>query len=459
MPAFGPVVEGLKVGETVRLVVPQKLPLGGKVKGKKQPGLFRVYFPSRDGGRLELETTAGTIEVRDPNGQPAKDTSGQAVAKGKKVAFEVPLGAFGWYGIVVTGAASYEISSKMVVEGNAKDRDGSMLVPWHFYYFPFTKVNEEGHPSKNWDKKFKAGAFDFESKSYWRSEIDSRGAMRSGLKGHCISKEFVEEYNKHLGREVVKYDDCWWWGHCDAASVASAIFTQPKATGGLKEADLEWAATEIAMCGYALEIRFFLGGLSNNSRSHPSHTEIPKPDPGQSVDKDIGPFHEALIKLLKQEGGVALMDLRAEHEDGKDKSPDVWNQSVYRFRMEIEQSGTDGPGKDEEGLARVVNVKTVIHANADNHDSAGNPEDPKGSGWNRELEYLLNYDPKGKVDANNAANNVKKCSWSKTGKQYYLPRYIFRIKGLGGSGGPGNPKVKLAQLESLGVKRRPVFGG
>lgn len=457
MAKFGPVVEGLEVGQAYKLVVPQKLPLGGKVQGKRQPGLFRVFVPSRDGGTLTIETSGGSVEVLDPAGAPAKDAAGKAVAKAKKVTFDVPVGTHGWFGVVVTGSASYEVSSTFVIEGHARDKDGSKLVPWHFWYFPFTDVND-AHPAKKWHDRFKTGAFAFEKESFWKSEIASGGRTRGGFEGHTINQAAVDAYNKFLGRDAIKLADCGWWGHCDAAAVASAIFTQPKPTGGFTEQDLEWAATEIAMRGYGLELKFFLGGLGNSSRNHVSHKEVPKDQEGQSIDKDIGPFHEALVNVLRNEGAAVIMDFRADfRSETDDRHSHVWNQCVYKFRAEATQAEEDGPGKDEEALARKVAFKTTVFANADQQDSSGTPESPAGSGWDRELEYVLHFDAKGKVDATHAKNNVKKCSWKRTGKDYFMPRYIFKVKGLAGSGGNGNPHVSIEHLETLGVGLRPAY--
>lgn len=467
MAEYGPVVEGLEVGKTYKLVVPQKLPLGGSVKGQRKPGLFRVYVPTRDGGELTLETSAGEIEVRDPDGQAAVDAEGKAVAKGKKVAFELPLGKHGWYGVAVSGAASYELSSKFKIAGHSRDADGSMLVPWHFYYWAYTGVESmgQGHPAAKWDKKFNVGAYDWESVSYFKSAIDANNLNKGGLEGHSITGAFCNEVNEHFNLDdQYKYsiDSCGWWGHCDAASAASGIFTQPQNVGDLNENDLEWAATEIAMCGYMLEEKFFLGLDAAKSlqfpRSHQSHKDVPSEEEGQSVDKSIAAFHDALVKTIKQEGAITVVDFRANVKEGDDsRHSHVWNQAVYRFEAEVEQAEEDGPGKDEEGLARCVRVKTVLHANADKHPSSGNPESPAGSGWYRDVHYVLNYDQSGKPDLAHPKNNVTKVCRGDT--KYYMPRYIFRIKGLGGSNNRGNPKVTLADLASVGVTQRKLFGG
>ncbi|MHC4829704.1 MAG: hypothetical protein ACYTFT_05015, partial [Planctomycetota bacterium] len=82
----------------------------------------------------------------------------------------------------------------------------------------------------------------------------------------------------------------------------------------------------------------------------------------------------------------------------------------------------------------------------------------KGTGWDRDLEYTIHFDVKGKLQVDHPQNNAMKCTWESTGKDYYFPRYIFRLKGLGGKGGNGNPEVKLDHLASLGVRLRGAFG-
>jgi len=455
---YGSTLQQLEPGRVYKAVVPQKLPIGGTVKGNKKPGLFKVYVPTRDGATLELKTTAGVLEITGPNGAAVKDATGKVVEGGaKELKVTLPDGAFGWYGVVVRDSASYEVSAKLSISGHAREPNGQPIVPWNFYYFPFKDVQEQGanHPSAKWQKKFGGKANDWERASYWKSRIEGGG---TGFGGHAITKEFVAEFNKWAGSEVVNYDNTWWWGHCDAASVASALFQQPKPTADFTEADLEYFATEIAMCGYAIDLKFFLGGLNNTNRNHASHTEKPEDKPGQALDLDIGPLHESIIDVVKKRGSVALIDMRAEWADGKNQSPDVWNQATYKFTMEAKQAVADTGPETEEATARALEWKTVLHANADAHDSKGNPENPAGSGWLRECYYVLHFDAAGKTMNDHPKNNFKKCTWAKTGKEYYAPRYIFEIKGLNqGGGGPGNPQITLGQAQGLGLALRPAF--
>src|SRR5256885_397858 len=149
---FGSTLSPLEAGNQYRAVVPQKIPVGGSVKGTKKPGLFKVYVPSRDGFNLELKTTAGQIELTAPDGTPAKDAKGKFVEPGATVKLDLPDGVFGWFGVVVRDSTSYVVSAKLTCNANARERDGSILVPWHFYYFPYTSVAKDGanHPSRKW---------------------------------------------------------------------------------------------------------------------------------------------------------------------------------------------------------------------------------------------------------------------------------------------------------------------
>jgi hypothetical protein len=457
--SHGATLTQLEPGHAYRAIVPQKIPIGGSVQGTKKPGLFKVYVPMRSGATLMLKTSSGKLEVYAPNGQPASDANGQPVAAGQEVKFETPDGTFGWYGVVVRDSTSYKVEAQLRIDGNARDGKDK-LVPWNFFYFPFTKVEEEGaeHPSAKWQKKFGGEANKWEKQSYWLGQIENKGG--AGKCGHGITKEYVEAYNRWAGEKVVDFANTWWWGHCDAASVASTLFKQPAAAQGFSEADLEYFATEIAMCGYEIELKFFLGGLNNNNRKHPSHTEKPEDRAGQALDGDLASFHEALIEVIKKQGSVGLVDMRAEWAAGKDASPDVWNQATFKFTMEAVQTKKDtGPG-DEEANARSLDFKTVLFANADAHNSSGNPENPEGSGWNRECFYTLNFDGQGRAQADHPQNNFKKCFWAKTGKEYYAPRYIFQIKGLNtGKNGPGNPHIAFSQAKTLGLQLRACFGG
>ena len=457
--AYGPTLLQLEPGVQYKAVVPKKIPIGGSVKGTTKPGLFKVFVPMRDGPTLQLTTTAGSISVYAPSGAPAMDAGGKPVAPGKDVKFQLPDGVFGWFGVVVADSASYEISAKLTVEGNARDRDGKILVPWNFFYWPFTQVNDDGanHPSAKWQKAFGGGANDWEKSSYWKSQIDGSGPGRSG---HGITKQYVDDFNKWSGSQVVDFSNTWWWGHCDAASVASTLFAEPKGGQGFAEADMKFFATEIAMRGYEIELKFFLGGLQNKSRKHPSHTEKPKPEAGQALDADVSAFHDSLIDVVKKQGSVALVDFRAEWKDGEDHSADVWNQATYKFTMEATQSKTDTGAGDEDANAYQLAFKTVIFANCDAANTDGNPEANPDSAWKRECYYVLNFDATGKVVQAHPANNFTKCTWDRTGKEYYAPRYIFQIKGLNpDKNGPGNPHIAFDKAQELGLKLRAAFGG
>jgi hypothetical protein len=461
---YGAVVAGLEAGKPLyKVVVPKKLPLGGSVSGSKDPGLFRVYVPTRDGCELTLKTTAGQIEVYAPDGSPARDAAGRAVPKGAQVVFETPDGVSGWFGVVVTGSQSYQVSAKCKIAGHAKDADGSMLVPWHFYYFPFTEVGKPGHASSKYDSTVGGtSANAWEKTSYWKSEIDSHGSRGSGQDGHGITEDAVKAYNAYRGKEVVKYEDCWWWGHCDAASTASTIFTKPQAHGGMQPIDIKWALTELSMRGYDIELKFHLGGINGDGRNAPSNRDVPSPAESQAVDRDVGPLHEALVECVKKDAHVALMDFRAPYEAGQDHSGDVWNQACYKFTMDLRQADEDRPGGDEEASARKIHVDAVLTANADNYSAAASGGDPEstGGGWLRQLEYVIHFDDKGRVAVDHPKNNFMKCEWKEENQKLYAPRYIFKIRGLRPDGpGPGNKQVTMAGVNALGVKRRAVFGG
>src|SRR5207237_5568368 len=92
------------------------------------------------------------------------------------------------------------LSSKYRILGQAKDADGSALVPWHFYYFPFTDVQKQGanHPSAKYDQRFSgAGANAWELTNYWKSEMDSGGSRGAGLDGHGITDDACAAYNAY----------------------------------------------------------------------------------------------------------------------------------------------------------------------------------------------------------------------------------------------------------------------
>jgi hypothetical protein len=461
MPNYGSTIADLEPGRPAyRIVAPKKLALGKSVNGSKSPGLFRVYVPTRDGGELELKTTGGEIRVYGPDGQPARDADGNPVAAGSTVKFEVPFDVFGWFGIVVTGSTSYQLSSKFTIRGKAKDADGTDLVPWHFYYFAFTRVVDWGtnHPSAKYQRRFGGQANDWEKTSFWISE-KTRGI--SGYDGHGITAEACNEKNARSGTNYT-VENCGWWGHCDAAATAAAIFKKVPAASGFDPIDLQWMLTEIAMRHAVPQLRceFHLGGENQAyPRSAPSNQEEAKPEGGQNVDRDAGRFHAALVRVIKRRAEPALMDFRALQKWG---GPDeVWNQLCYKFESEVVEAEDDRAGADEEALARRVSVKTRLTANADNENLAKNNGDPEsdGQGWIRDCEYTISFDKNGNVDIANPSNNYTYVGWGKDAPGY-PPRYIFTIKAPNfGTAAGGNPHVSWDKVRALGVEMRKRYGG
>ncbi len=454
MPHLGPTVPDLEPGRPLyRVVAPKKLPLGKSVSGNKRPGLFRVYVPTRDGGELTISTTAGTVEVRDPQGNPAKDASGRTVAPGREVKFEVPFDVFGWYGIVVDGAASYTLSSKFTIRGAAKDADGSPLVPWHFYYFAYTKVHQWGasHPAVKYQIRFGGSAGDWEKTNFWQSEV-TRGD--AGLDGHGITPEACAEKNRRSGTKYT-VENCSWWGHCDAAATASAIFKKVPSASGFEPIDLQWMVTEICMRHFDLRCEFHLG---DGTRQHPSNKDKAEAAGGQNVDRDVGRFHAALVRMVKRLEQPLVADFRAFVENPDEE---VWNQLLYKFEATVEQAEDDGPGANEEETARCVLVKNRLTANADNEQLARANGDPESDqkGWIRDCHYVICFDGSGNVDVHNPKNNYIYCGWG-TQKAAWPVRYLFSIKGLNfGRALGGNPHVRWEQVRTLGVQMHKRYGG
>lgn len=475
MPGYGPTVENLEAGKPLyKVVVPRKLPLGGKVQGNTKPGLFKVYIPTKDGGELTLKVTGGgSIEVTDPDGKPAKDATGNAVAKGAEVKFETPQNVVGWYGIVVQNAASYELSSSFVIQGHAKDSGNKPLVPWHFWYFPYSMVTDEGerHASAVFDRKFGTHANAWERTSFWKSSIEQSGAD-DGLLGHCTDQPACDAYNKKWGytsgsESFMTPGIAGWWGHCDAASTAAALFMKP--SGSYDNIMLQaWAATEATMRGFQLESLFHLGrGQSGfdprQPRRNPSNKELAKPELGQAIDRDIGRLHDAVVQCIKK-GDVALMDMRSYFQEDKDRSGQVWNQACYKFEATAVQEESDSEGTDEVETALGLKFKMKLVANADT-DDAGYLGKDDSEGCVRVLEYVLHFTRSGEVDFENRSNNLMACT-NGSGKVYFPPRYVLRILGLSGGTassrgerGPGNPQVTVGDVKAVGMTMRPRFGG
>ncbi len=420
------VLRALSPGRRRRAVAATKLALGKSKNGVTSPGLLKLFIPTGDGGKLKLTTTDGQLEIYGPDSasRAVTDKDGRQVAPGSTIEFELADGKHGWYYIGVKGSQSYQVSSQLEVSGHARDADKSMLVPDNFWYFPWKEdANSAYKPGGSCDKYDER--FGVQSKAWEKTPLPH---------GH-----FTTDPN------------AGWWGHCDAASCATGIFRPIQPSGSFAKLDLKWIATEVAMQGYDIQWGWSLDHGPGGSRDHPDQKIKCRRGAGDPLDKYVDELHSSMVNFIKRLGHVCLMDMRSGHETGGHE--EVWNQCLYKFKTEWKESD-EAEGSDDQ-KAHDVTITNTFTGNEDLLPCDDNPE--TGAKREQVSVYRLIFGDSGQPAPNHPKNDWQ--SVKKGGVEVFPPRYMCPINGLrAGGGGKGNPRVQLAHLEQLGVRKRARFG-
>ena len=93
---------------------------------------FRIWIPTKSGGKLTIRYKTGTVDLRKPFRTIIKKAAAE-------VTYEVKPGEYGEYFAVASGKAKEWIGCEFVQ--TAFSRDGTKdsdppLIPWNFYYWP-----------------------------------------------------------------------------------------------------------------------------------------------------------------------------------------------------------------------------------------------------------------------------------------------------------------------------------
>lgn len=417
-------------------------------------GMFRVYIPSNFGGILEIGTDDPkrkiSIHYPKPDSDRVKDRADKEHTLDAMVKYHVPKGQHGWHYVYIGGphATAYRVHAmfrEVGLAGIEKGKDADPLVPWNFWYFPYSdKANEKftawstkSHlePCQRYEKAFgKAGVFQW--------EID-------------------QHHTPFIG-------DASWVGHCHNSAPASMIFEIPPDAGkdhnGEKFTceELKFFATEFFGLYGQLDYVWGLPGTGSMGRNGPYQEKRPNDDPAL-FGKQVIPLIDALRKALLEERLPALVDMR--NSNGTEHS-EVWNQAVYKYEAWMWETTPHGDWQD-------IQMKTVLYANedimpagaissgapaeiiADGPKSGGVPKDtkphPKNAQRNEELLFHVFFDNDGKL------KKSSKTRWLSTtirGKSALLhaPRFMFTPKKPATtpiSKGDGNPMIDRADILSL----------
>ena len=422
-----------KEEEPPKIVVPMKLPLGGSVDGKVDPGLFKVYVPTRDRGKMKVKTSGGTVSVCFPDeNTPYKDKEDKAI-KGSEVEFDIKEGDFGWFYLHVQGSTGYKIENQFWQEGISKDKDDEKLIPWNFWYWPWSPQGAKPHA---WDDPGPCTKFDkqFECESFkWEEQIIP------------------------VGHKTEDKEGTGWFGHCDAAAAASMYYKQPNTAEvpdgnkqGYMEHELELLVTEYAMSHYDFGWDWSL----EHPRSHPDQQIKPKKGGEDPLDKYASGFHKTIVELIGKHGLPLLMDMR---DSRGNNAAAVWNQAVYKFKAEFKEN-PDAKGSEEE-KAKNVHIKNVFTANEDVHyrDNRSNKDPETGPKRQQETEYILIYKDDGRIHDKHPDQDW--ITVKLEGTELHPPRYMCYLQGMGGFSGRGNPHMTEGRIKALGIKPRDRYAG
>ena len=361
----------------------QKVPLGASVSLTGDGTCYRVYVPTKWGGKLNAGTTAGSITgLAYPDGSPYANNT------------ETGEGKHGWYTFKVVGAASYTVSASFTQEGQATKR------PWNFYWWS-AKADYIREPAGgNGVADTSAAASDLQQippgmPAGAGADIvlsGTDGTLETGAGGDDERRTLINLFDMTgLYQPLLKYDlrhgtaaRAWeaanhqagfeWCGHCIGGSIASITLEQPApVAGSAYNAD---------------ELEGLWSELGEHSGGHVFNDPVfgipaGPPVPGADDTDDFAPsFHGVLEKYVKSGGKALYAQLRS---DGG-TADQVWNHAVFKFSATFEEA----PGGDE----KVVKITNLVTANDDHAPPTGDLDtrDPQ-------YVYIISYDAGGLPDA------------------------------------------------------------
>jgi beta propeller repeat protein len=327
-----------------------KIPLGKtNFPSMAKTEFYRIYVPTRWGGRLTVSTDSGHVELYYPDTQTA--VAGPDNNLIYEIPFEDALGNpvdnHGWYYVKHTGSANYTISNEFV-------QDGESYRPWNFWYYPYAP---QGDPAKN---LYGVG-----------------GALAKYDSLFGASARDQEELSHGSGAS--------WEGHCWGGVVASILLPQPEDTvyGLFSQEEIEGLVTKLADTNAAGEA-VIEGIPATDIDNNPLKPMLGADD----TDKFVGDFHKGLVKYFRIGVGEERkkMPLQSNLRDSDGIDPNqVWNHAIYKYSSIMEES--------KEGIEDIVKVTTTIYANDDVF--------PSDNILDRTETYVykLRYTSDGEVDA------------------------------------------------------------
>jgi len=297
-----------------RLLLPTlvlRIPLGRSRKlSMARVTVGKIYVPTRYGGRLTVQTTAGKLQLFYKNGQDMDPVTLEDIKGGQYaitspsplVSYDVPKDKHGWYFVRVIETSGSDVSNEFMQEAQAQQR------PWNGWYCP-TEPNtnpniyeEEGSfvPLKKYDQLYGTRTREWEARN-------------------------------HVGQ--------WGWeGHCWGWSLASIAKRNPnEGSRGFTKWEIRALYTELADNAPA-GWRWVIGTPTNPIPSGPV-SEAEGEDPDQWVKR----FHDGLRKWIREQRRALTVNLR------NDRVLVKWKSDQYMIPG-IELLGANANSGDNSGF-------------------------------------------------------------------------------------------------------------
>jgi hypothetical protein len=393
---------------------PQKVPLGGSLRSTSNPGYFKVYMPTKWGGKLNIYTVGGTRSaVNYPDGTlfMSSDEMEKETGENKQ----------GWYTFQVSGSADYQVFALFTQTGQSSRR------PWNFYYWSAkASFIQEPDMGGNGLADSTARGDDVQVIPVGAPAAPGADIIRSGPDGTIESAadgddQLVTMINLFSVtgdyQPLIKYDarhgttardweaandqsDEAWCGHCLGCTIASIKLNQPTPIGGsaYNQDEVEGLWCELG------ENRFQM--LSDAVGPIPPGPPVPGPDPTDFAAPD---YHRLLEQYVKSAHEALYSQMRA--ASGPDRSVEVWNHAVYKFEADFEEA----PGGNE----KIIKIRNFVSAN----DDIPPPSTDESS---RQViyTYIISYTVDGSPDSAAAATK----DWiSVGGSAAYAPERLGKV--------------------------------
>ncbi len=322
--------------------------------------------------------------------------------------FYIPIESTSHVYLFVQPRTDYSLEVNLIEYAMAR------VVPWNFYYWPFTSggMVAAGGPLEKWDEQY-------------------------GLSGTPQSTR-IWELLYHNGTEQ-------WEGHCGRAAAASILFEQPVATGPFSEDDLEALVTELM---YNYELSMAREG-STEYRLVDETTPKPSEQEGDGVpDANVGALYALLQSHISGLRRPVIVDLR--DPNGQDNVA-RWYQAVYRYASRYAPLGSAAGGE------QLQYVESVWNANGDFPPGThiGNPETLLGFSRRERSRSCLLFGPDGDVLVDATQNNwLSIVNDRKPEETMFIPREVIAAPSPNFQLATHGGQITEQRLSEWGVRRR-----